>query len=132
MCLPESGADHYFPPPEADGGWRYAMSDEEIRERAELDPRVLALSAAQQEREFSSDTWCMSIIRHGILAAEFRSVDITDSSRWDVWSVTKSFTSLAFGIILADPAYAGRINLDSAVYEFIPEGYPLTTSGRRR
>ncbi len=130
-CLPVNGAEHYFPPPEADGGWRYAASDEEVRELAKLDPTVLALAATQQEREFVTDTWCVSIVRNGVLAAEFRT-NLVDSSRFDVWSATKSFTSLAFGIILNDPIFAERLNLDSPAYEFIPEGYPLTDERKAR
>jgi CubicO group peptidase (beta-lactamase class C family) len=124
--------DEYFPPSEADGGWRYAESDEEVREWARLDPRTLALAETQQGSDFGEDSWCISIIRNGVLAAEFRSVDIVDSSRFDVWSCTKSFTSLAFGIILNEPAYADRLNLESAVYEFIPEGHPLTDERKVR
>ncbi len=132
MRLPGRGADHYFPTPEADGGWSYAESDEEVRERAQLEPKVLALAATEQEWYYGGDSWCISIIRNGVLATDFRSIDITDSSRFDVWSVTKSFTSLAFGIIMTDPAYAGRLDLDSAAYEFIPEGHPLTDARQSR
>jgi CubicO group peptidase (beta-lactamase class C family) len=127
-----SGADQYFPPPEADGGWRYAVSDEEIRERANLDPKVLALAAGEQEWYYGGDSWCISIVRNGVLATDFRSFDAMDSSLFEVFSVTKSFTSLAFGIILNDPAYAGRLDLDSAAYDFIPEGYPLTDGRKAR
>ena len=132
MYTSETSADHYFPPAEAEGGWRYALSDAEVRERSKLDPKVLALAAIQQERDFGADTWCMSIIRNGVLAAEFRSVDIVDSSRFDVWSVTKSFTSLAFGMLLSDPTCAQSLSLDSAAYPFIPEGYPLTDERKAR
>jgi CubicO group peptidase (beta-lactamase class C family) len=125
-------ADHYFPPPEAAGGWRYAVSDEEIRERAHLDPKVLALAATEHEWYYGGHSWCLSVVRNGVLATEFRSLDVMDSSRFDVWSVTKSFTSLAFGIIFNDPAYAGRLDLDSPVYELIPEGYPLTDARKAR
>ena len=118
-------SESYFPPPDAEGGWRLAVSDDEAREQAHLDPQVLALIAREQEWHYGGDTWCMTIIRNGFLV-DFRTFDAMDSSRFDVWSVTKSFTSLAFGIALDDPDYAGRLDLNSKVYEFIPEGYPLT------
>ena len=128
MNVAGTGADHYFPPPEAEGGWSYAESDEEIRERAHLDPNVLALAAKEQDWYYSGDSWCFSVVRNGVLATEFRSTDTMSSSRFDVFSVTKSFTSLAFGILMGDPEYAGRLDLDSHAYEFIPEGHPLTDS----
>ncbi len=103
-----------------------------IRERAKLDPKILALASREQEWFYGGDTWCMSIVRNGVLAAEFQSFDAMDSSRFDVYSVTKSFTSLAFGIVLNDPTYAGHLDLGSAAYEFIPEGYPLTDERKAR
>lgn len=131
-----AAADTYFPPPDADGGWRYASSADEIRDLALLDPDRLALAQREQEWLFGSDSWAMSIIRNGVLAAEFRTYNVLDQNRFDMWSVTKSFTSLAFGILLADaranPAAAGGLELDSPVYDFIPEGHPLTDERKAR
>jgi CubicO group peptidase (beta-lactamase class C family) len=117
---------NYFPPPESAGGWRYASSENEVRELAGLDPHVLALAEQEQLWQYGGDSWGITIIRNGILAAEFRTFNILDASRFDIWSTTKSFTSLAFGMVLADPVYGRRVSLDSYAYDFIPEGSPLT------
>jgi hypothetical protein len=83
-----SGPDQYFPDPEAEGGWRYADSGEEIRERAKLDPKVLELANREQEWYYGGDSWSISIIRNGVLASEFRSFDALDSSLFEVFSFT--------------------------------------------
>lgn len=122
----KTDSQKYFPPPEDSGGWRYASSEIEVRDLAGLDQRVLALAEQEQLWEYGGDSWAISIIRNGILAAEFRTHNILDASRFDIWSTTKSFTSLAFGMILADPVYGRTLSLDSHVYDYIPEGFPLT------
>jgi CubicO group peptidase (beta-lactamase class C family) len=128
--------EKYFPPPDCAGGWRFAASREEIRDLAQLDPDTLALAEREQEWLFGSDSWGMSVVRHGILAAEFRTFNVLDQTRFDMWSVTKSFTSLAFGILLgdaqADPAAARGLTLESPAYDFIPEGHPLTDERKSR
>lgn len=123
---------NYFPPADADGGWRYAGTANEVRELAGLDPEVLALAEREQDWEFGGDAWAISIVRHGVLAAEWRTYNVLDASRFDIWSTTKSFTSLAFGMLFGDEPAASMIGLDSLVYDYIPEGYPLTDERKAR
>jgi CubicO group peptidase (beta-lactamase class C family) len=118
----------YFPPADDDGGWRFATSDEAVREMAGLNPDVLELLAREQEWQYGGDSWALSIVRHGTLAAEFRTFNVIDGTRFDVWSTTKSFTSLAFGILFDDLGVGSRITLDSPAYDYIPAGFPLTDS----
>ena len=129
-ATPASAADAYFPPPDAEGSWRFARDADEIREMAGLDPEALALAAREQEWLYGSDSFAMSIVHRGVLAAEFRTFNVLDATRFDVWSVTKSFTSLAFGILLGDiergVTDGGGLTLDSPAYDFIPEGHPLS------
>jgi CubicO group peptidase (beta-lactamase class C family) len=121
----ESPAQRFFPAPEADGGWYFATSPEEIRQQAGLQPDRLALAARDLEGRFGSDSWTICVVRHGILAAEIISFSGSGISRFDVASVTKSFTSLAFGMLFSDPQYATTLNLESKAYDFIPVGHPL-------
>jgi len=130
MTVP-TGSGDYFPPPEDEGGWRYAASDQQVRELAGLDPDVLALADREQQWEYGGDSWAISVIRNGVLAIEFRTFNILDSARFDVWSATKSFTSLAFGILFSDPDYEGKISLESHAYDYIPEGHPLTDDRKK-
>jgi CubicO group peptidase (beta-lactamase class C family) len=115
-----------YPPPDADGGWRCATTPDEARDLAGLDPDRLALAAVDQERNFGGSSWAICVIRHGVLGAELTSYSGSGISRFDVASVTKSFTSLAFGMAFADPAYRDRLSLETKVYDFIPAGHPLT------
>ena len=128
--MTKSDRQSYFPPPDSEGGWRFAGSSEEIRELTGLDPGALELAAREQEWQWGGDAWAVSVVRHGVLAAEFRTYNIHDQSRFDVWSTTKSFTGLAYGILLGDrrtdAELAARFDLDSRAYDFIPEGHPLT------
>jgi CubicO group peptidase (beta-lactamase class C family) len=130
-----SAADPYYPPPDSAGGWRFARSDSEVRESAGLDPPKLRLEGQEHQWLFGGDTWAISVIRNGILAAEFRTFNVLDASRFDIWSATKSFTSLAFGILLGDrtgdPQAASGLTLDSPAYDFITEGHPLTDDRKR-
>ena len=126
-----TASGEYFPLPEDEGGWRYAASDAEVRDLAGLDPEVLALEDREQQRHYGGDSWAISVVRNGVLAAEFRTFNLGDSTRFDVWSATKSFTSLAFGIIFSDPEYTGKISLQSRAYDFIPEGHPLTDERKK-
>lgn len=124
-------SSRHFPLPEDEGGWRCAASDEEVRDLAGLDPEVLRLAALEQEWEYGGHSWSISVIHNGYLAVEFRTFNILDSARFDVWSATKSFTALAFGILFSDAAHAGKISLDSPAYDLIPEGYPLTDERKK-
>lgn len=119
-----------FPSPDAEGGWPIASDPREVRELAGLDPQALEVAAREQEWTWGGDAYAIAIVRHGILAAEFRTFNVLDQTRFDMWSVTKSFTGIAFGMLLgdrrSDPELAARFDLDSPAYDFIPEGHPLT------
>ena len=53
------------------------------------------------------------------------------SSRFDVWSCTKSLTGTAWGLLLEDSRQERlpnrqQVDLDSPAYNFIPQGHPLS------
>jgi CubicO group peptidase (beta-lactamase class C family) len=115
-----------YPLPDAEGGWRCATTPHEVRDLAGLDPEKLALAAIGQEGNFGGSSWAICVIRHGVLGAELTSYSGSGISRFDVASVTKSFTSLAFGMAFDDPVCSDRLTLEAKIYDFIPDGYPLT------
>ena len=75
--------------------------------------------------------WAVVVVRHGRLAVEWYGVPALPTTTFDVWSCTKSFTGIGFGMLLDDAAYgkpvgAAGFSLDSPACAFLPEGIPLS------
>jgi len=123
-------AQTYYPPSESLGGWRRCGNDDDIRNKAGMDPRRLHL-IAQAQSQIYGGPWAIAIVRKGYLAGEWFGVPAMPATTFDVWSCTKSATGIAFGMLFEDsrnhklPGNV-KIDLDSAAYDFIPEGRPLT------
>ena len=121
----------YYPPPESQGGWRWIEKDEDVRALAGMDPDQLEHVRHFQEILYGGDSWAIVIIRHGYLVREFYSFNVLIPTKFDIWSGTKSFTGTAWGLLLEDSRQNRlrdglQVDLDSAAYPFIPEGFPLT------
>jgi CubicO group peptidase (beta-lactamase class C family) len=112
----------YYPPAESRGGWRWLRTPEEVRGLGGIDPERLRL-AAEYNALVASTTSSVAVIRHGWLAGEWHEVSGLATTRYDVWSCTKSFTGTAYGVLFGERSDVG---LDTPVYEHIPEGRPLT------
>jgi len=123
-------AGPYFPPSEAEGGWRRCKTDDDVRKLAGMDPEKLAI-VGRENLALYGGPWVLLVIRHGYLVREWMGVPAMPQTTFDVWSCTKSATGIAYGLLLDDsrnhrlPKDA-QIDLESAAYSFIPEGYPLT------
>ncbi len=123
-------AETYYPPSESAGGWRRCHTEEEVRTQAHMDPHKLQL-LSQAQLQFFGGPWQIAIIRHGYLVAEWFGMPAMPATTFDVWSCTKSATGIAFGLLFEDSRQHKlpndvQINMDSAAYDFIPEGRPLT------
>ena len=123
--------DRYFPPPETEGGWRRLSTGDEVRELAGMDPMVLDLLGREQELLASDSSYGIVIVRNGYLVREYYSFNVSPTTRFDVWSCTKSLTSTAWGVGLAESAEPSArpgpdLALETPVYDLIPEGHPLT------
>lgn len=119
----------YYPLPESQGGWRWLKGPEEVRSIGKLDPDALQLACETNAR--FDDSSGLVIIRYGWLAAEWYENSALTTTRYDIWSCTKSFTGTAYGVLFEDCRQGrvppdNRIDLDTAVYGFIPEGHPLS------
>jgi CubicO group peptidase (beta-lactamase class C family) len=130
-------SDTYYPPPESKGGWRWLSDGDEIVEKAGMDPAKLAQVQQLQEFLHGSESWGIAIIRHGYLVREFYTFNVWPTTRFDVWSCTKTFTGAAWGLLLDDSRHdrlpgKQKVTLDSTVYDVIPEGYPLTDPRKAR
>lgn len=122
--------EDYFPPPESAGGWRRCKTDEEVRNRAGMDPQKLDQVGRVTEALYGGP-WALVVIRHGYLVREWLGVPAMPQTTYDVWSSTKSATGIAYGLLLDDSRnhrlpHDAQISLESKAYPFIPEGYPLT------
>ncbi len=131
MSSPKKNLATYFPPPESQGGWRYLKEPDDVRDIGGMDPDVLDDMAFQQANLWGNESWSVAIIRHGHLVREYHAFNILKATRFDIFSGTKSFTGTAWGLLLEDSRQGklpeGKtVELDSPVYPFIPEGYPLT------
>jgi len=127
----------YYPPSESKGGWRWLKGPEEVRAIAGMDPEKLDLMRQQQEFVYGGDSWGIVIIRHGYLVREFYTYNVSLGFRFHIWSGGKSFTGTAWGLLLEDSRQGRlpdgqKVDLDSPVYSFIPEGYPLTDPRKER
>lgn len=123
-------AETYYPPSESGGGWRRCGSDDEVRNNAGMDPQRLRLIEMGQSQLYGGP-WAIVIVRKGYVVAEWFGVPAMPATTFDVWSATKSATGIAVGMMLDDSRnhrLPGNvtIDLDSPVYDFIPEGHPLT------
>ena len=129
-------AESYTPPPESAGGWRACQNDEQVRSLAGMDPKRLNLIRDQQLQIFQGP-WSIVIIRHGYLVAEWFGVPTMPHTTFDVWSCTKSATGVAFGLLLDDSRqhklpHDAQISLDTPVYDFVPEGQPLSDPEKQK
>jgi CubicO group peptidase (beta-lactamase class C family) len=110
-----------FPEAESRGGWP-ALAPDEIRSVGGFDPGALDLACARNA-QFAATSHVV-IVRHGRLVLEWFENHACPSTRFDIWSCTKSFTSTAFGIWLSQPDCPAT--LDTRVCELVPEMEPLT------
>lgn len=115
-----------MPPTEAEGGW--PVLDPAQIGAAGFDERLLEL-ACERNAQFDAVSHVV-VVRHGKLVAEWFENHAAPSTRFDIWSCTKSLTSTAFGIWLSDPGCP--VTLDTPVYPLIPEGAPLTDPRKAR
>jgi CubicO group peptidase (beta-lactamase class C family) len=124
-------AETYFPPFESGAGWRSVGSAEETRELTGFDPKILDITFGVHDRVYGGDSWSIAVIRNGWLVREHSTFIVSSTTRFDVWSSTKSFTATAWGHLL-DEFEHGRVDnplgvtLDTPVYDLIPEGQPLS------
>src|SRR3954471_7861564 len=86
---------------------------------AALDSFVAALDASEQEIQ------TMTLVRHGHVVLEEEWAPYRLADRHMLFSVSKSFTSMAIGLLVA----AGQVSLDDQVISFFgPDELPETIS----
>jgi CubicO group peptidase (beta-lactamase class C family) len=136
VFTPSLFAQTYTPPPESAGGWRWTKTPDEVRSLAGMDPDKLNLIRDKFLQLFAGP-WQIVIIRKGYLVAEWYGVPTMPTTTFDGWSCTKSSTGIAFGLLLDDSRnhklpHDAQINLDTPIYDFVPEGFPLTDPEKKK
>jgi len=119
----------YIPPPESEGGWRRIHDDADLARLAGVSASRLAAVEDSQQRMHAGLLWSVVVVLKGYVVLEAHAPVVLDSTRFDIWSGSKSFTATAWGILLDELSRSGTENaltLDDPIYHLIPGGDPLT------
>jgi CubicO group peptidase (beta-lactamase class C family) len=112
--LLHAGEPVYYPPSDANGGWRTLKSDADVRRAAGLD-----LAKLDEAFEFTRDTTQhggLLVVRHGYLAYERYFGRGNREAIPELASCGKAFTSIAVGIVLKEKAKLIPDGLDQKVF----------------
>ena len=110
----------YFPPPESKGGWRSllpATGDPTAAQKAQIAKTAGVdwdkLEEAWKVNAESDGSSGLVVIRHGHIVGEWYK-DADKNKSFNIYSSSKAYTSLAFGLLLADGT--SKLNLITKVY----------------
>jgi CubicO group peptidase (beta-lactamase class C family) len=119
-------ATTYFPPPDAEGGWRTTKDAAEARALAGIDLARLEQAARAAERS-NADNGGLLVVSKGYLVLERYYGKAHRNANPDMASTGKAFTSIACGVMLQEFKAKLPDGLDTKVYtqEFLPEAFPL-------
>ncbi len=118
-------AQTYFPPPDADGGWRVLTGAEAIRKTAGMDLARLDQAFAYTQR--TSAHGGLLVARHGHLVYEKYFGRGHREAHPDMASIGKAYASIACGIVIAEKKSEIPDGLDEKVFtsKYLPEALPL-------
>jgi CubicO group peptidase (beta-lactamase class C family) len=88
----------------------------------------LALACRFEDLLHGGESWSLVVRHRGEVILEHHTFNVVSTTRFDSWSCTKSFTSLAWGILLEERRDVG---LDLPVYAHLPEAAPLSDERKR-
>ncbi|HEV2272989.1 MAG TPA: serine hydrolase [Acidobacteriaceae bacterium] len=116
----------YFPPPDAQGGWRTLERASEIRALAGID--VGRLDEAFQYVQTTSQHGGLLVVRNGYLVYEKYFGRGNRQANPNMYSIGKMFTSAACGIMLSEHSSRFPDGLAQKVFtpEYLPQAFPLS------
>jgi CubicO group peptidase (beta-lactamase class C family) len=119
-------AAEYFPPSDAQGGWRTPKDAAETRTLAGIDPDRLEQAYRAVERS-NTENGGLLVISRGYLVLEKYFGKAHRNGNPDMASTGKAFTSIACGVMMEEFKSKIPEGLDTKVYtpEFLPEALPL-------
>lgn len=116
----------YFPPPDADGGWRTLEQPSQIRSVTGMDkPRLDGAFAYVQT---TSQHGGLLVLRHGHLVYERYFGRGNRLANPNMYSIGKMFTSACCGIMLSEHKDRFPNDLAQKVFteQYLPEAFPLS------
>jgi len=118
-------ADGYFPPSDAEGGWREAKTIEACRDLAGMD--LSQLEPAYTLTERSTAHGGLLVVRKGYLCYERYFGRASRDGNPDMASTGKAFCSIACGIMLEEFQDKIPAGLDTKVFTetYLPQAFPL-------
>jgi CubicO group peptidase (beta-lactamase class C family) len=121
-------AEPYFPPPDAEGGWREAKTVSLARDLAGVD--LSQLEPAYTITERSTAHGGLVVVRKGYLVMERYFGRASRNANPDMASTGKGFCSIACGIMLDEFKDKIPQGLDTKVFTqaFLPQAFPLNDS----
>src|SRR5260370_6998983 len=128
----------YFPPPESKGGWRSLLPDEgepSAAQKAEVARKAGVdwdwLKEAWEHNAKVEGASGLLVLRKGYVAGEWYKDGGRDKA-FNIYSSSKAYTSLPFGLLLADSeagklSGARKLTLDTKVCNgtWLPDSLPL-------
>ena len=123
LLSPAVRAADYFPPPDAQGGWRIAKDATQIRELAGMDLPKLELAWDFTQR--CTQNGGLLVVRRGHLVFEKYFGRASRNANPDMASTGKAYTSIACGIMLKEFRDKIPDGLDTKVFtgKFLPEAF---------
>jgi CubicO group peptidase (beta-lactamase class C family) len=120
------GDELYFPPADAQGGWRTLVQAAEIRTLTGIDKN--RLDEAFQYTQTTSQHGGLLVLRHGYLVYEKYFGRANREANPNMYSVGKMFTSASCGIMLSEHGDRLPDGLSQKVFtkEYLPEAFPLS------
>lgn len=124
-ALLHSADKDYFPPSDANGGWRTLSDPAKIRSLAGMDLGRLD-QAFEYEKE-TSQHGGLVVVRHGYLVYEKYFGKGNREAHPDMASIGKAFTSVSCGIMLKEKHAEIPDGLETKVFteKYLPEAFPL-------
>ena len=121
----------YFPESESKNGWKF------LKNKKNINLEKLDTEINRQQVFFGNHPNSIVIIKDGYLAFEYNSFMTLPQSRFDIWSCTKSFTSLAWLLFLDEVKKKANqkkpiIDLSTQVHTFLPKSFIKTDIRKKR
>lgn len=111
----------YFPEPESRGTFRYARTDEKKSELCGFDPEKLRYTRHYQYFLNSGSSFGVVILRNEWMADEYYTENVLSNSSFDIWSCTKSFTSMAYAILIGEEENV--VSYQERLYDHLPDEF---------
>jgi CubicO group peptidase (beta-lactamase class C family) len=122
--LSHAAAD-YFPPPDAEGGWRTPKNEAEAKKLGGVDPKKL--EPAYEITQRSTANGGLLVVHNGYLVFERYFGRASRNANPDMASTGKAFCSIACGIMLNEFKDKIPEGLDTKVFteKYLPQALPL-------